>query len=109
MVNGSCTSRSHRGRAMPKSITLAAPERNTLLDYYRRHPDPALRLRAHIVLLLADGYTWAAIVAALYTSSRTIARWQGRFLEGRVGALLGHTPGPKPRLTDRWRALLVEW
>lgn len=94
---------------MPPSITLTAPERNTLLDYYRRHPDPALRLRAHIVLLLADGYTWAFIVAALYTSSRTIARWQDRFLEGRAAALLGHTPGPKPGLTDRWLALLLEW
>ena len=94
---------------MSPSITLSRPERNTLLDYYRRHPDPAVRLRAHIVLLLADGYTWAAIVAALYTSTRTIARWQDRFREGRVGALLGDSPGPKPRLTDRWLAVLVGW
>jgi putative transposase len=91
------------------SITLKADERNTLLGYYRRHPDPALRLRAHLILLLADGYTWAAIAALLYCSSRTIDRWQARFRQGRVPALLGKTPGPTPRLTDRWSAVLLGW
>ena len=61
---------------MSSSITPNADERNTLLDFYRRHPDPALRLRAHIIRLLADGVAWATITALLYCSSRTVARWQ---------------------------------
>lgn len=91
------------------SITLTAGERTTLLDYLRRHPDAQLRLRAHILLLLADGYPWALISAVLYCSSRTIARWKGRFAEGGVPALLGLPPGPPPRLRDSWRARVVTW
>jgi transposase len=94
---------------MKASIALDDDERNTLLDYLRRHPDPALRLRAHIVLLLADGHPWARIVAVLYCSSRTVARWQARFLAGRADALLGKAPGPRPRLTARWLAVLLAW
>jgi hypothetical protein len=32
-------------------------------DHYRAEPDPQVRLRAHIVLLLADGYPWATVAA----------------------------------------------
>ncbi len=94
---------------MTASITLNADERNTLLDYLRRHPDPALRLRAHIILLLADGFTWATIGAVLYCSSRTVARWQQRFQQGRVDALCGRTPGPATRRTATVVAALVGW
>jgi transposase len=90
-------------------ISLTADERTALLDYLRHHPDPQLRLRAHILLLLADGYTWALISAVLYCSSRTIARWKSRFEEGRVGTVLGLPPGPPPRLGDSWRSLIVAW
>jgi putative transposase len=98
-----------RSQATMHSITLTADERATLLDYLRHHPDPQLRLRAHLLLLLADGYTWALIGAVLYCSSRTIARWKGRFEQGRVPALLGLPPGPPPRLGDSWLALIVAW
>ena len=91
------------------SITLRSDERQTLLDYLRRHPDPQLRLRAHIILLLADGHTWATMVAVLYCSSRTIDRWQQRFQQGRVPALLGLGPGAPRRLAARWAALAVQW
>jgi transposase len=94
---------------MSPSITLNADERNTLLDYYRRHPDPALRLRAQIILLLADGFAWATIIAVLYCSGRTIARWQRRFQNGRVDALLGKTPGRVSRRTPQLVAELVGW
>lgn len=98
-----------RSQATMHSITLTADERRTLLDYLRHHPDPQLRLRAHLILLLADGYTWELITAVLYCSSCTIARWKGRFVDGRVPALLGLLPGPVPRLADHWQRRVVDW
>ena len=94
---------------MSHSITLTTAERTILLDYLRRSPDPALRSRAHIILLLADGLSWALITAVLFCSSRTVARWQERFRAGRVPALLGQTRGAPVRLGQRWTDLVVEW
>jgi len=91
------------------NIALAAHERKALLDYLRRHPDPQLRLRAHIVLLLADDRSWALICSVLYCSSRTIARWKHRFDQGRVPALLGLPRGAVPFFSPRWAALVVQW
>ena len=94
---------------MSHSITLTADERATLLDYLRRSPDPALRCRAHIILLLADGLSWSLITTVLFCSSRTVARWQDRFRQGRVPALLGQSRGAPVRLGQRWTDLVVEW
>jgi len=91
------------------SIQLKAEERSTLLRYYRSHSDPALRLRAHIILLLADGHSWALIAAALFCSTRTIARWKGRFQRGGIPGLVGEPRGRRPRWGSRWVAVLVEW
>jgi transposase len=99
----------HRGQAMKDCITLTTDERTTLLDHLRRAPQPDLRLRAHIILLLADGYPWATIAAVLYCSTRTIDRWQKRFRKGRAEALLGHRRGSPTRLAARWAALAVAW
>ena len=94
---------------MAASISLSDRERNTLLDSYRRHPDPALRLRCHIILLLAEGYPWATVTAVLFTSGQTIARWQQRFAKDRVDGLLGRTRGaPSPFAAQR-AALAVAW
>ena len=95
---------------MSPSISLTADERNTLLDYYRAPcDDHAVRLRAHIILLLAQGYPWATIAAILFCSSRTIARWQKRFIRGRVDALFGRTRGPRRRLAQRFADLVAYW
>lgn len=94
---------------MTASISLTDRERNTLLDYYRAHPDPALRLRAHIILLLDRGHAWSVIVAVLFTSTHTIARWQRRFLRDRVAGLTGRARGRKPHFAGRWAALAVAW
>jgi transposase len=94
---------------LTSTISISADERKTLLHHLRRHQDPQLRLRAHIILLLADGYTWSLICAALYCSSRTVARWKGRFAAGRVDALLGLPQGAPPSYGPRWVALVVRW
>src|SRR5947209_11484934 len=94
---------------MSHSITLTTAERTILLDYLRRSPDPALRSRAHIILLLADGLSWALITAVLFCSSRTVTRWQERFRAGRVQARRGRPRGAPARLGQRWTDLVVEW
>jgi putative transposase len=94
---------------MSCSITLGPDDRNALLDYYRRHSDPAVRLRAHIVLLLAANYSWATITAVLFTSASTIARWQCRYQEGGLDALLGRCPGPGRRFGAYWIRLAIRW
>ncbi len=94
---------------MKVHLTVTADERNCLLDYLRRAADPQLRLRAHIILLLADGYSWSLITAVLFCSSRTVARWQTRFTEGRLPALRGQPRGAPVRLGPRWGDLVVTW
>jgi putative transposase len=94
---------------MNSSIQLTTDERNALLDHYRTDPDPQLRLRAHIILLLAEGLPWAAIAAVLFCSSRTIARWNDRFRRGRLDGLFGRPRGAPARLGPGWVAVVVGW
>jgi putative transposase len=90
------------------SIALGRGERKRLLELYRKEPDPQVRLRAHIVLLLADGHAWSEIAAVLFCSTATIARWKGRFGRGGIEALTGEVRGRRPLLA-RWAVLLVTW
>jgi hypothetical protein len=60
-------------------VSLTTDDRNSLLDYHRSDPDPQVRLRARILLLLTQGYPWATVAAGLFTSPDTIARWSRRF------------------------------
>jgi transposase len=94
---------------MEASIVLRGGQRNALLGLYRQHPDSAVRLRAHIILLLAEGLTWSLIAAVLFCSSATIARWQKAFLSGGVQALQAPGRGRKRVLGSVWMALVLEW
>src|SRR3954451_24757887 len=94
---------------MTRSVTLAPRQRQVLLDRYRKDRDPEVRFRAHILLLLADGHTWATVAAILFCSSRTIDRWVKRFHEQGVDGLAGHKPGRPFRFDASWVATVVEW
>jgi putative transposase len=93
---------------MDGSVSLGRAERKRLLDLYRRSPVPAVRLRSHIVLLLAEGLSWAMITTVLFCSTRTIARWKRRFEQGGVDALLEETRG-RPGLPERIIAGVITW
>ena len=80
------------------SIALSAGQRKRLLALYRKGPDPLVRLRAHVVLLLADGHSWSMICAVLFCSTATVARWKARFEHGGVEALSGEARGRRPLL-----------
>jgi transposase len=95
---------------MDGSIVLGPGRRKRLLELYRRGPDPQVRLRAHVVLLLlADGYTWAVIARVLFCSTATIARWKQRFEAGGVGALLDERRGRRAARLVGWALVLVQW
>jgi putative transposase len=94
---------------MNSTIVLAADERKALLDLYRRGTVPEVARRAHMVLLLADGFPWAVITAVLFTSSSTIARWQQRYQAGGLEALAGRPPGRRPWISWHWAGVVVRW
>jgi transposase len=90
-------------------LSLSAGQRERLLAIYRGDPDPELRFRAHILLLLAEGRSWSDIQAALFCSSRTVDRWLKRFRAKGLDGLAGRKRGRPFRLGTGWVALLVTW
>lgn len=94
---------------MDGSIGLKPKDRKVLLELYRKSSDPGLRLRAHILLLLADGHAWSAIAAMLFTSPRTISRWQRRFEQGGIDAVFGAKRGRPAVLVVWWVGIVVRW
>jgi putative transposase len=94
---------------MSSTISLSAEEHKSLLDLYRHGPGLDASHRAHILLLLHRGFTWAAIAEALLTSPSTIARWQQRFQAGGVDALAGRQPGRRSWLGWHWSSVVAEW
>jgi hypothetical protein len=63
-------------------------DRDALLDHYRRSADPQARLRAHVLLLLADGHPWVTTSAVLFCSLSTISQWMLRYEREGVDAVL---------------------
>ena len=92
---------------MTCSVTLDARQRQALLDRYRKDPDPEVRFRAHILLLLADGHSWSIVATFLFCSSRTIDRWVKRFHQEGVEAVAGHKPGRPCRFGAAWVAVVI--
>ena len=65
-------------------------------------------LRAKIILLLADGFSYDVIKARLDTTAPTISRWKKRFLDAGLDGLETERPGQPPRtLTPKLRARIL--
>jgi putative transposase len=94
---------------MMGSISLCRRDRNALLQLYRQTSDPQLRLRAHILLLLDQGQSWAVIATVLFTSTSTINRWRQRFLTAGLQAVVGPRPRRASTWPAWWAALVVQW
>jgi transposase len=65
-----------------------------------------MRLRAHIILMLAEGHPWSLITAVLFCSASTIAHWKHCFEDGGVDALCGRPLGSRPRRSDEAEVIL---
>jgi transposase len=98
---------------MDGSIVLGGSRRKRLLAMYRTEPDPRVRLRAHLILLLADGHAWAVVAAVLFCSTATIARWKRRFEAGGIDALREEDRRGRPESACGpvriWMATVVRW
>jgi transposase len=90
-------------------IELTTADRHALLNLFRSDPDPQVRHRAHVLLLLGDGHPWALIVAVLYTSPTTVARWKARFDRGGIDEVFGRKRGRPRTWVHVWAALVVRW
>src|SRR5438128_26200 len=92
---------------MTSSLVLKPTQRQELLDLYRKHHDPEVRFRVHILLLLADGHTWETVAALLYCSSRTIDLCVNRFHQEGIDGLSGRRRGRPFRFGAVWVRLAV--
>jgi transposase len=93
---------------MRPSLSLKPTQRKTLLRYYHRHPDPALRQRAHIILVLAAGHPWRRITSVLYCSDDKIAHWKRRFEEAGVDGLFDPPRGSRARWSKEAEVILQQ-
>jgi len=94
---------------MANSIRMTPAQRQALLEQYRKGVNPRVRLRAHILLLLAEGYSWAVIAGVLFCSTRTIARWKTRVETEGVGAILGPSLPPAVGRGGWWSQVVAAW
>lgn len=96
---------------MDGSIVLGCGQRKRLLGIYRgkeANGSAEVRLRAHIILLLADGHAWAVIAAMLFCSTATVARWKRRFQSDGIEGLLEERRGRRGTLVA-WAWIVVGW
>jgi transposase len=95
---------------MNRSISLRPAERKSLLHVVKTASTHEQRLRAHLLLLLADRLPWTTIAAVLFTSSSTINRWRQRFVHGGLPAVLDAPGRRRPsRFLRFWVALVFCW
>ena len=65
---------------------------------------------ARLILLLADGLTWAEIRAKLDCNDSYISRWSKRFAADRLGGLFARYAGrARYKVTDRIEARVLAW
>jgi putative transposase len=84
-----------------QSITLAPEKRKDLIRRMKRERRPSSRLRMHIVLLAADGYSPTQIAHVLFCSRTTIYSIVGRFAEeGRAAFEDRSRRGPRRLVLD---------
>jgi len=97
---------------MPSTRLMLTPEQRTELetrDRSRRGRADASR-RARVILLLADGDSYAKVTAKTGCSSRTIALWKQRFEADGVAGLTARHRGSKPTvLTPGLQARILAW
>jgi putative transposase len=91
---------------MDGSIRLAAAERKVLLSVYRSG-DARIARRAHILLLLDDGFSYRQVRAILFASNDLVADCVRRFRHGGIYETLEGEPAPRP--DQDWLPIVENW
>ena len=91
------------------NIHLTSGDRQALLAHYRCSADPAVRLRAHILLLLDAGHPWATVSTVPFCPLDTVSRWKRRFEAEGVDAVFGRPRGRPRSGAHFWASLVVRW
>src|SRR5262245_40051248 len=91
---------------MTTLLSLTANERKKLFRVYHRPPQPRVRRRAHVLLLLADGWSWRNVRSAAFVSFDVIADSPSRFAADGVDGLLEVTATSHARWSEEAEAIL---
>jgi transposase len=96
---------------MEDVMTLTKSERRELQRQARANNGRADSARhARLILLLADGLTWATIRAKLDCKDSYISRWSQRFAADRLAGLFARYAGhARYQVTDRIEARVLAW
>ncbi|QGJ68746.1 Transposase [Planctomycetales bacterium 10988] len=91
-------------------IPLSDEQRKQLLNVYRSGTDPRIARRAHVLLLLAEGWTWQQIRKALFCSNDLIDRTRRRFHHGGISAVLQRSDTlPAASTSPDWWQQVLKW
>ena len=93
---------------MEGSIRLTAEERKVLMKVYRSGGDARLARRAHVLLLLDDGFSYRELGAILFASNDLVADSVRRFQEGGIERLLDQR-GASDSPQASWLPHVLEW
>ena len=85
-------------RRSPYVITLSPHERSVLESHARQYTLPYFQVvRAHMILLAAEGRTNDEIAAALSIGREVVSLWRKRFFEKRLAGLEERSRSGRPR------------
>lgn len=93
---------------MEGSIRLSAEVRKRLLRAYRAG-DARIARRAHVMLLLADGWTWEGIRCALFCSNDLISRTLKQYHAAGVAGVLNASAENTQESIPTWLVKLARW
>jgi transposase len=93
---------------MDGSIRLSATDRKTLLHLVRLGHDQRQARRAHVLLLLAKGWSVRRIAEALFASADLVCAVRRRYQRGGVAEVLQPEPTRTPTV-PWWHLLLQRW
>src|SRR5262245_56283236 len=92
---------------MDGSIQLSPHQRKALLRLYRSGNDTATSRRAHIILLLADGWSYRQVRLMTYASFALVSDCADRFRRGGIAGLSDGPAAEQP--PPAWLGQVVAW
>jgi len=96
-------------RPVTKFANVTARQRRQLNDFYRNHPLPSHRRRAHAMLLSEEGYAPSEIADILHGHPDTVRRWIDQFNQDGIAGIVDlPRPGGEPLLDQEQQQALRE-